>query len=70
MEYGFSDLGLNRIEAHHLVRNPASGRVMQKLGMRYEGTLRQKVRKWNRFEDIALYGLLAAEWSFPLEYHA
>lgn len=62
MDYGFSDLGLNRIEAHHLARNPASGRVMQKLGMRYEGTLRQKVRKWGRFEDVAMYGLLAAEW--------
>lgn len=62
MEYGFSALGLNRIEAHHLAGNPASGRVMRKLGMRYEGTLRQKVRKWGRFEDVVMYGLLAAEW--------
>lgn len=62
LHYGFSDWGLNRIEAHHLVRNPASGRVMQKLGMQYEGTLRQKVRKWGRFEDVAIYGLLANEW--------
>jgi RimJ/RimL family protein N-acetyltransferase len=62
MDYGFSDLNLNRIEAHHLVKNPASGRVMQKLGMHYEGTFRQKVWKRDRFEDVAMYGLLAAEW--------
>lgn len=65
MDYGFLDLGLNRIEAHHLVKNPASGRVMQKLGMQYEGTLRQKVRKQGRFEDVAMYGLLAADWRLP-----
>ena len=31
MEYGFTVLGLNRIQAMHFPRNPASGRVMQKL---------------------------------------
>lgn len=46
------------------------GRVMQKVGMRYEGTLRQKVRKWSRFEDAVMYGLLAAEWRFPPELRA
>jgi [ribosomal protein S5]-alanine N-acetyltransferase len=62
LRFGFEALELNRIYAVHLVRNPASGRVMQKAGMRYEGTLRQHVRKWDVFEDLAWYGLLAVDW--------
>ena len=33
LDFGFGTLGLHRIMAHHMMRNPASGRVMQKLGM-------------------------------------
>jgi ribosomal-protein-alanine N-acetyltransferase len=62
LRFGFEELELNRIYAVHLVRNPASGRVMEKAGMRYEGTLRQHVRKWDAFEDLAWYGILAADW--------
>jgi len=54
---------MNRIEAKHLVRNPASGRVMQKIGMVYEGTTRQDAMKWGRYEDLARYGLLRSEWN-------
>lgn len=60
--YGFKQMGLNRIYAHHLVRNPASGRVMQKAGMVYEGALRQHIRKNGRYEDIASYGILRREY--------
>jgi [ribosomal protein S5]-alanine N-acetyltransferase len=59
--YGFEQLGLHRIYAHHLTRNPASGRVMQKAGMIYEGTQRQHVKKWERYEDLAAYGILRSE---------
>jgi [ribosomal protein S5]-alanine N-acetyltransferase len=62
LEFGFLSLGLNRVVAHHLVRNPSSGTVMRKVGMRYEGRLRQHVLKWERFEDIDVYGILAEEW--------
>ena len=41
IEYLFEEVGCNRIEATHDVNNPNSGRVMEKCGMRYEGTLRQ-----------------------------
>ena len=61
-DYAFGALEVHRIAAQHLLRNPASGRVMQKLGMRREGVLRGAVRKWGRFEDIALYAALAPEW--------
>jgi RimJ/RimL family protein N-acetyltransferase len=63
--YGFERLGLQRIHASHMTRNPASGRVMQKLGMRYEGCLRQHVNKWEVFEDLALYGILQSEYVAP-----
>jgi ribosomal-protein-alanine N-acetyltransferase len=59
--YGFEGLGLNRIQAQHFVRNPASGRVMQKIGMRFEGVHRQMFRRWDRFEDSAVYAILASD---------
>lgn len=58
IQYGFEVLSLHRIHAYHFLRNPASGRVMQKVGMKYEGRQRQHVRKWDRFEDLELYGIL------------
>ena len=58
LQFGFEQLGLNRIFAHHFLRNSASGRVMQKLGMTHEGRLRQHVKKWDAFEDLELYGIL------------
>jgi RimJ/RimL family protein N-acetyltransferase len=61
--YGFEQMGLHRIYAFHFVRNPASGRVMQKAGMSYEGTLRQHVKKWERYEDLAAYGILRSEYA-------
>jgi [ribosomal protein S5]-alanine N-acetyltransferase len=62
LEYGFTTLKLNRIHAHHFKRNPASGRVLEKLGMVHEGFARQHVKKWDIFEDIVLYGILKSEW--------
>ncbi|MBI2847682.1 MAG: GNAT family N-acetyltransferase [Chloroflexi bacterium] len=60
--YGFATLGLNRIYARHMTRNPASGRVMQKLGMKHEGTLRQDRKKWGKFEDFEICGILRSEY--------
>jgi RimJ/RimL family protein N-acetyltransferase len=58
VNYGFTALDLHRIQASHLSRNPASGRVMQKIGMTHEGRLRDYVRKWGVFEDTDLYGMV------------
>ena len=38
---------------------------MQKLGMRFEGVQRGAYRRWGRFEDVAVYGVLAHEWPSP-----
>lgn len=61
-DLGFSALGLHRILAVHLTRNPASGRVMQKIGMRHEGTLREHEIKWGVFETVECYAILRSEW--------
>jgi [ribosomal protein S5]-alanine N-acetyltransferase len=66
LDYGFRELDLNRIAADHLARNPASGRVMRKIGMTREGRLREHARKWDRFEDVVVYGILRKEWAAQL----
>ena len=62
LRYGFEDLGLHRIFASHFQHNAASGRILKKLGMRYEGCQREHLRKWDQFIDSELYGLLREEW--------
>ena len=62
VRYAFEQLDLHRVYAHHLSRNPASGSIMRKLGMRHEGTLRGHVFKWGVHEDIELYGLLRSDY--------
>lgn len=63
LQYGFRERGLHKIHAKHFTKNPASGRVMQKLGMQSEGIQRQHILKWGVFEDVTLYGLLASDFS-------
>jgi RimJ/RimL family protein N-acetyltransferase len=63
VRYAFEELKLNRIYAHHMVRNPASGRVLEKVGMRREGLLRQRVREWGVFEDAVLLAILHDDWA-------
>lgn len=63
VRHGFEQLNLNRILAFHMARNPASGRVLEKIAMRREGLLRQCVRKWNRFEDVVLMAVLHEDWA-------
>ena len=57
----FSTLPVNRLEAQHDIRNPASGRVMEKCGMRKEGILRQRVRNKGEFIDTVLYAILRTD---------
>jgi [ribosomal protein S5]-alanine N-acetyltransferase len=62
VDFGFEVLGLHRIEARHFLRNPASGRVMEKLGMRIEGIERDWAVKGDHYESMALYSILEPEW--------
>ena len=61
--YSFEVLKLNRIYAYHFTRNPASGRVLKKIGMHYEGCRRQHTKKWGSFEDSIGYGMLKADYA-------
>jgi len=62
MRYGFESFPLNRIYAMAFSRNPASGRVLQKIGMRHEGTLRKHLKKWDEYVDLECYGILRSEF--------
>jgi [ribosomal protein S5]-alanine N-acetyltransferase len=62
LQFGFETLGLNRVYATHYTSNPASGRVMQKIGMTYEGTLRGHVLKWGEPVDLVCYSILRQEF--------
>ncbi|WP_454193463.1 GNAT family N-acetyltransferase [Paenibacillus sp. Marseille-Q7038] len=66
MEYGFDELKLNRLWAAALTRNPASSAVMQKNGMKYEGTLVQHIKKWGEYEDLVYYGITISEYETAL----
>ncbi len=62
VEFGFANLGLHRIHAHYFAENTASGRVLEKIGMRREGRLRNHFQKWNRFIDVENCGILSEEF--------
>ncbi|MBQ8072614.1 MAG: GNAT family N-acetyltransferase [Clostridia bacterium] len=58
----FEDLGVNRIEARHDLRNPASGRVLEKCGMLKEGVLRSGIINKGETVDIALWAILKSDF--------
>jgi ribosomal-protein-alanine N-acetyltransferase len=62
VDFGFSRLALHRIWATCDVDNHASARVLEKLGMRREGHLRQSVRRKGEWRDSYLYAILEPEW--------
>lgn len=62
LSYGFYSVGYNRLEACHSILNPASGRVMEKAGMRMEGLLRQYYFCSSLgFQDCNLYARLKSD---------
>ena len=60
--YGFEELKLNKICANHFVTNPASGRVMIRIGMTHEGVFRSHLEKWGEYIDMVCYGILQSEY--------
>ena len=61
INHAFEHLGINRVQAMHFPRNPASGHVMEKLGMTREGMLRQYVFGRNSPEDVIVYAILKSD---------
>ena len=58
----FEEVGVKRITARYDIENPKSGRVMEKLGMSYEGTLRQHGKNNRGIVDEVCYGILRSEF--------
>jgi [ribosomal protein S5]-alanine N-acetyltransferase len=62
IQLGFDTLGLNRIYAGYLTKNPASRRVQEKAGMTFEGVRRQEILKWGVYEDHGMCAILREEY--------
>ena len=60
--FGFSQVGFNRIEAECLTQNTGSARVMEKNGMVYEGTMRDRMFLKGKYEDLKLYAILRRDY--------
>lgn len=58
----FDTVGMNRVDSRHDTKNPASGRVMQKCGMKREGMLRQGDANNSGTCDAVWYGILREEY--------
>ena len=61
MDFFFQTVQVNRIESRHDSRNPHSGMVMQKCGMKYEGTLRSSDRNNQGICDACWYAVLRSD---------
>jgi len=62
IHFFFQEVGLNRIQSHHADANPASGKVMQKCGMTYEGTMRQALVCNHGVFDKMNYAIVKNDW--------
>ncbi len=61
LKFGFEELGLHRIFAMCDVENRASARVMEKCGMKYEGTLRDDALVRGEWRNSLLYAILESD---------
>ncbi|WP_425449404.1 GNAT family N-acetyltransferase [Dethiothermospora halolimnae] len=62
IDYMFSEIGLNRIEATHSVNNIASGRVLEKVGMVLEGQAKDYYFCNSGFQDSNIYGITRKDY--------
>lgn len=60
--FAFDTLKIHRLSAHCIAENTASARVLEKLGMKREGRLREKEHFKGRYWDTLLYAILESEW--------
>ena len=63
LKYGFEELGLHRIIATCQPENPASYRVMEKIGMRREGCFKKCIPHGDEWWDEYYYAILKEEWN-------
>lgn len=63
LEYVLNEVGFNRIEARCRVNNIGSYKVMEKLGLTFEGILRKQLKIKGKFMDQKLYSILKDEFA-------
>jgi len=61
LDLAFGRLDLNRVYAFQMQRNPVSATVLGRIGMRREGVLRQRVKKWGVYENVGLWAVLRSD---------
>ena len=69
VDFGFTTFGLHRIWAWCVADNTGSAHVLEKLGMRLEGQLRENEYYKDRWWDILMYGILRDEWKRHKQTH-
>jgi RimJ/RimL family protein N-acetyltransferase len=62
MNYGFNEIGLNKIYGYQLVHNEAAHRVVEKLGWKRDGLLRQDIYSHGRIRDRYIVSILRRDW--------
>ncbi len=61
-DYIFKNYFIERIQARCITENKASAKVMEKIGMKYEGTLHHSFYGKNKFWDLKMFAVLRGEW--------
>jgi RimJ/RimL family protein N-acetyltransferase len=67
ISYGFDELGLNKIHAVTFGFNKASAHLLEGIGFKKEGTIKENVMHKNGMEDDLLYGLLKSEFGKKMD---
>jgi RimJ/RimL family protein N-acetyltransferase len=62
IRFSFEELGVMRVSATHFPHNPASGRVMEKAGMKLEGRMRLGISKFGELHDAMLRAIVRPDW--------
>ncbi|MGB3126365.1 MAG: GNAT family protein [Pseudomonas sp.] len=62
MDFGFTELGLQRVGSQCFGRNKESARVMEKIGLRFEGCMRQAFLKNGVYEDLLGFATVREDW--------
>ncbi len=63
LQYGFTELGLEKVYLHTFDYNERAGRLYERNGFKKEGVFRKHIWKKGRLRDIVYYGILKEEWS-------
>ncbi|MEO2203917.1 GNAT family N-acetyltransferase [Paenibacillus pabuli] len=58
LDFAFHVKKFHKVYGRHFASNPASGKVLQKIGMTQEGILKDHVKKEGQYEDLIYYGIV------------